>query len=115
MSPHLPKVRLPRPRTFFKWLVVSLAAILIVPPATAGVALATYLFMPLPASLPQELAAKISRDVQAVMALPETKQKLAGASVVIWEDSQANFRRAFLADIAKWREIVKISGAKPDQ
>ncbi len=46
--------RLPRPRTFVKWLVTILAAILIVPPATAGVALATYLFMPLPASLPQE-------------------------------------------------------------
>ena len=46
--------RLPRPRTLFKWLVVSLAAIIVVPPATAGVALATYLFMPLPASLPQE-------------------------------------------------------------
>ena len=46
--------RLPRRRTFFKWLVISLAAILIVPPATAAVALTTYLFMPLPASLPQE-------------------------------------------------------------
>ncbi|HET9772994.1 MAG TPA: transglycosylase domain-containing protein [Acidimicrobiia bacterium] len=46
--------RLPRPRTFFKWLVISLAAILVVPPAAAGVALATYLMMPLPASLPQE-------------------------------------------------------------
>jgi len=65
-----------------------------------------------PASLPQELAAKISSDVQAVMALPETKQKLAGASVVIWEDSQANFRRAFLADIAKWREVVRKTGLK---
>jgi penicillin-binding protein 1A len=46
--------RLPQPRKLLKWLAISLAAILIVPPATAGVALATYLFMPLPASLPQE-------------------------------------------------------------
>ncbi|OAI51435.1 hypothetical protein AYO46_08065 [Betaproteobacteria bacterium SCGC AG-212-J23] len=65
-----------------------------------------------PASLPAELGAKISKDVQAVMALPETKEKLAGASVVIWEDSQANFRRAFLADVAKWREVVKKTGLK---
>src|SRR5205807_2915133 len=54
MSPRLPRLRPPRPRTFFKWLAITLAAVLIVPPATAGVALATYLFMPLPASLPQE-------------------------------------------------------------
>ena len=65
-----------------------------------------------PASLPAELGARIAKDIQAVMALHETKEKLAGASVVIWEDSQANFRRAFLADIAKWREVVKKTGLK---
>jgi hypothetical protein len=46
------------------------------------------------------------------MALQDTKEKLAGASVVIWEDSQANFRRAFLADIEKWRGVVKKAGLK---
>src|SRR5437879_12090173 len=54
MSPRLPRPRLPRPRTFFKWLAITLAALVIIPPATAGVALANYLFMQLPASLPQE-------------------------------------------------------------
>ena len=54
MSAHVPRPRFPRPRTFFKWLAITLAAVLIVPPATAGVALATYLFMPLPSSLPTE-------------------------------------------------------------
>jgi tripartite-type tricarboxylate transporter receptor subunit TctC len=65
-----------------------------------------------PASLPAELSAKIARDIQAVMALPETKDKLAGASVAIWEGNQAEFRRAFLADIEKWRGVVKKTGLK---
>ncbi|MGQ0655914.1 MAG: Bug family tripartite tricarboxylate transporter substrate binding protein [Betaproteobacteria bacterium] len=65
-----------------------------------------------PASLPADLSARIARDIQAVMALPETKEKLAGASVAVWEDNQANFRRAFLADIAKWRDVVNKSGLK---
>ena len=65
-----------------------------------------------PASLPADLSAKIGKDIQAVMALQETKDKLAGASVAVWEDSQANFRRAFLADIAKWRDVVKKSNLK---
>jgi tripartite-type tricarboxylate transporter receptor subunit TctC len=65
-----------------------------------------------PASLPADLSAKIGKDIQAVMALPETREKLAGASVAVWEDSQANFRRAFLADIAKWRDVVKRTGLK---
>jgi tripartite-type tricarboxylate transporter receptor subunit TctC len=67
-----------------------------------------------PASLPAELSARIARDIQAVMALPETKEKLAGASVAVWEDNQANFRRAFLTDIEKWRGVVKKSGLKLD-
>ncbi|HEV7865295.1 MAG TPA: transglycosylase domain-containing protein [Acidimicrobiia bacterium] len=88
MSPRLPRPRLPRPRTFFKWLVISLAAILIVPPATAGVALATYLFMPLPASLPQEKPQADSQvsTVYAVDGTPIGEFKEAASRVVIPAD-----------------------------
>ena len=65
-----------------------------------------------PAALPAELGAKIAADIQAVLALPETREKMAGASVVLWEDNQANFKRAFLADIEKWRDLVKKTGLK---
>ena len=65
-----------------------------------------------PASLPADVSAKIAKDIQTVMGLPETKEKLAGASVAIWEGSQADFQRAFLADIAKWRDVVKKTGLK---
>lgn len=41
------------PRRIFRAFVVLVAALVCVPPATAGVALATYLFMPLPATLPE--------------------------------------------------------------
>jgi penicillin-binding protein 1A len=71
MSPRFPRLRFPRPRTFFKWLAVSIAAILIVPPATAGVALATYLFMPLPASLPNEKP-QVDSQVSTVYAVDGT-------------------------------------------
>jgi len=67
-----------------------------------------------PASLPQDLGARISADIQAVLKLPETREKLKGASVVLWEDNQENFKRAFLADIAKWRDLQKKTGLKLD-
>src|SRR5918911_527255 len=88
MSPRLPRLRFPRPRTFFKWLVVTLAAVLIVPPATAGVELATYLFMPLPASLPQERPQADSRvsTVYAVDGSPIGEFKEAESRVVIPAD-----------------------------
>ncbi|HYT39839.1 MAG TPA: transglycosylase domain-containing protein, partial [Acidimicrobiia bacterium] len=88
MSPRLPRPRLPRPRTFFKWLAIGLAAILVVPPATAGVALATYLFMPLPASLPEEKPQADSRvsTVYAVDGTPIGEFKEAESRVVIPAD-----------------------------
>jgi len=67
-----------------------------------------------PASLPADLGARISADIQAVLKLPETREKLKGASVVLWEDNQENFRRAFLADIQKWRDLSKKTGLKLD-
>ena len=88
MSPRLPRPRLPRPRTFFKWLAITLAALVIIPPATAGVALATYLFMPLPASLPQEKPQADSRvsTVYAVDGSPIGEFKEAESRVVIPAD-----------------------------
>ena len=65
-----------------------------------------------PSSLPADLAARIAADVQAVLALPETREKLQGAGVALFEDSHANFRRFFLADIEKWRGVVKKANLK---
>ncbi len=88
MSPRLPRPRLPRPRTVFKWLAITLAALIVVPPTTAGVALATYLFMPLPASLPQEKPQADSRvsTVYAVDGSPIGEFREAESRVVIPAD-----------------------------
>src|SRR5437868_2471960 len=59
-----------------------------------------------PSSLPAELASRIAGDIEKVMALQETHDKLAGASVTVWAGNQADFKRAFSADIAKWRDVV---------
>src|SRR5437868_14958581 len=59
-----------------------------------------------PASVPADLAARIAGDIAKVMALQETHDKLAGASVTVWAGNQADFKRAFSADIAKWRDVV---------
>jgi len=91
MSPRLPRPRVPRPRTVFKWLAISLAALIVVPPTTAGVALATYLFMPLPASLPQEKPQADSRvsTVYAVDGSPIGEFREAESRVVIPADQIA--------------------------
>ncbi|HTM60381.1 MAG TPA: tripartite tricarboxylate transporter substrate-binding protein [Burkholderiales bacterium] len=67
-----------------------------------------------PSSVPPELAGRIAADIEKVMSLHETHEKLAGASVTVWAGNQADFKRAFSADIAKWRDVVKKANLKLD-
>ena len=65
-----------------------------------------------PASISPELAARIARDVETVLKLPETRENLAKAGVALFENNQANFRKFFHADIEKWRNLVKSTNLK---
>ena len=65
-----------------------------------------------PASMPADLAARIAGDVRKVLALPETREKLHGAGVSLFEDSHENFRKFFPAEVAKWREVVRKANLK---
>ena len=67
-----------------------------------------------PAGIDARLAAKIAADIQSTLALPETQQKLAGASVALWTADQAQFKAFFPAEIAKWRDVVKKADLKLD-
>jgi tripartite-type tricarboxylate transporter receptor subunit TctC len=65
-----------------------------------------------PSAISAELAARISADIQATLALPETRDKLQGAGVSLFEDSHANFKRFFPAEVEKWRGVVKKANLK---
>jgi tripartite-type tricarboxylate transporter receptor subunit TctC len=67
-----------------------------------------------PAGIAPELAAKIAADIRATLAKPETAEKLAGASVTLWESDQPAFKRFFAAEIEKWRQVVKKANLKFD-
>jgi tripartite-type tricarboxylate transporter receptor subunit TctC len=65
-----------------------------------------------PASIDPALGARIARDIEAVLKLPDTRTKLDRAGVTLFEDNQANFRRFFHAEIEKWKEVVKKTNLK---
>ena len=67
-----------------------------------------------PASMPAELAARIAADIQKVLALPETKEKLQGAGVSLFSASHAEFKAYFPAEVQKWRDVVKKANLKLD-
>jgi tripartite-type tricarboxylate transporter receptor subunit TctC len=65
-----------------------------------------------PSSIPPDLAARIANDVRKVLALPDTKEKLQGAGVSLFEDSHENFKKFFPTEVAKWRDVVKKANLK---
>jgi tripartite-type tricarboxylate transporter receptor subunit TctC len=67
-----------------------------------------------PAGIAPQLGAKIAADIRSTLAQPETAEKLAGASVTLWDAEQAAFRRFFAAEIDKWRAVVKDANLKFD-
>lgn len=65
-----------------------------------------------PSSVPADLAARIAGDVRKVLSLSETREKLQGAGVSLFEDSHENFKKFFPAEVAKWRDVVKKANLK---
>jgi len=65
-----------------------------------------------PATIDPVLAARIARDIEAVMKQPETREKLEKAGAALFQDNQENFKKFFHADIEKWRNLVKSTHLK---
>jgi tripartite-type tricarboxylate transporter receptor subunit TctC len=65
-----------------------------------------------PSAMPPNLAAHIAADIAKVVSLPETREKLAGASVTVYAAGQEEFKRFFANEIAKWRNVVKKANLK---
>ncbi len=65
-----------------------------------------------PAGLAHDLAARIAADIRSTLAQPETAEKLAGASVTLWQSDQPAFERFFATEIQKWRDVVKKANLK---
>jgi tripartite-type tricarboxylate transporter receptor subunit TctC len=67
-----------------------------------------------PRGTPDEVIDKLNREINAILADPTSKARLArlGASVI--RGSPADFGRLLAEETEKWAEVVKFSGAKPD-
>jgi tripartite-type tricarboxylate transporter receptor subunit TctC len=65
-----------------------------------------------PSTVPAELATRIAADIAKVVSLPETHEKLAGASVTVYAAGQDEFTRFFSTEIEKWRGVVKKTNLK---
>jgi tripartite-type tricarboxylate transporter receptor subunit TctC len=67
-----------------------------------------------PAGVDKTLAARIAKEIEAVVAQTDTRTKLQTAGVSVFQDNQAGFDRYFHSEIAKWRDVVKKTHLKLD-
>lgn len=70
-----------------------------------------WLAMLAPPNLPPDIAATLTREVNATLQLPDVKEKLAAIGLEVVAGSPQQYAELLRRDVAKWTEAVKRSGA----
>lgn len=67
-----------------------------------------------PAGMLPALVGKISTDVRRVSNTPDVRERLLKDGAETADNTSAEFAAAIRDDIQKWKQVVKVTGAKPD-
>ena len=67
-----------------------------------------------PAKIPPDLLARLESGARAAILTPDVKQRIESEGASAVANSSQEFAKFLEADIARWREVVKFSGAKPE-
>ncbi len=67
-----------------------------------------------PKKMPRDIVEKINRDVNALLRQPQTAERFAAQGAELYPTSPAEFAAVLAADVDKWSEVVRASGAKVD-
>jgi tripartite-type tricarboxylate transporter receptor subunit TctC len=66
----------------------------------------------LPAGTPQALVDQINTEINKAMELPDSKERFVGLGMESTRNSSAEFGTFLRAEVTKWAEVVKTTGAK---
>ena len=67
-----------------------------------------------PSKLPADIARTWSDAARTAVHSPEVRRRIEAEGATVVGNSPQEFSRFVVADIARWREVVKFSGAKPE-
>jgi tripartite-type tricarboxylate transporter receptor subunit TctC len=67
-----------------------------------------------PRGTPAEIVDKLNQEINAGLADPKIKARIADLGNTVLAGSPTDFRRLIADEIEKWAKVVKVSGAKPD-
>jgi tripartite-type tricarboxylate transporter receptor subunit TctC len=68
----------------------------------------------MPANTSREIVEKLNREVNAGLADPKLKARLADLGGTIAAGSPSDFGKFVADETERWGKVVKFSGAKPD-
>ena len=64
--------------------------------------------------MPVEIVDKLNREINASLADPKLKARLADLGYVTFASSPAEFGNMIAREIDKWAKVIKFAGVKPD-
>jgi len=67
-----------------------------------------------PAGVPKPIADRLSADFAKAVAAPEVREKLTQQGFTVVGGSVEQFRAFLKSDVANWKRIIDVSGAKID-
>jgi tripartite-type tricarboxylate transporter receptor subunit TctC len=67
-----------------------------------------------PGATPREVIEGINRDIAAVLAQPEVRERLAGMGMEVAPGTSAGFARFLRAEIAQWKKVAQTANIKAE-
>ena len=67
-----------------------------------------------PKSAPAAIVERLNKEINAALADPKMKSRLANFGGTVLAGSPADFGKVIADEIEKWAKVVKFSGARPD-
>ncbi len=67
-----------------------------------------------PAGIPKPIVARLNAEMKSVLEMRDLKEKLASQGADALSSTPEEFAERIKADMAKWSNVVKVSGARPD-
>jgi tripartite-type tricarboxylate transporter receptor subunit TctC len=67
-----------------------------------------------PAGTPNEIVDRLNAEIKTAMAAPEIAERLSLEGAEVWTCSPAEFRQHITQEMARWGDLVKRTGIKPE-
>ena len=67
-----------------------------------------------PKNTPTEIVDKLNKEINAALADPKIKARLAALGATVLQSSPADFGKLIADDTEKWRKVIRAANIKPE-